>query len=515
MIRVDLSPAEVAIEPGGTAQLTITITNRQDHDDRVFIELEGVDVEWYALPVNALNVGAGESQTARVLFKIARSSESQSGTYPFVVRAKAMESGEIGVQQASLQIEPFSALQIELAPKRGVSTFFSRTAPFSVSVSNLGNRTETLELYASDPEDGCAYEFESDRLSLKSGHSQIVALDVEPINTSVFGSGRLFGFSVTARSTEDSYVSGNAHGQLERRPLLSTPVAILLLLLFMGGAAFALLRPRAVEVRSFTISPLQVRKGQEVTLAWDASNLAEGLIQPGNTPVDRPIGSLKVKPEATTEYTLIARGGGKQISRKQTVVVLPPLPVPKPRITKFSATRRRIHQGDSVTLTWNVASAQQILLNPLGQDQDARLYKSQVVTPDSPTTYTLIARGPGGIAEESIKIDVLPRNVSIAEIKYFRARPRDSHPGDDVKLSWDVANAAAVEIDNGVGGGLKTEGSRIVKPDQTTIYTLRALDDKGNLRTAQVTVNITPRPIVEPPPLPDPEQPESTGPTRP
>ena len=504
MIRVDLSPAELKIEPGGTAQLTITITNRQPHDDRVFLELEGIDVEWYALPVSAINVAAGESQSTRVLFKIARSSESQAGTYPFVVRAKGMESGETGIQQASLVIEPFSALQVELAPKRAVSTFFSRIAPFAVNVANLGNRPETLELYASDPEDSCAYEFETDRLTLKPGHSQALPLTVEPINTSVFGSGRLFGFSVTARSVDDSYVSGNAHGQLERRPLLSTPAAIVLLLLFLTGGALVLFRPRPVEVRSFTVTPLEVRKGQEVTLAWDASNLSEGLIQPGNTPIDKAIGSMKVKPEATTEYTLIARGGGKQIRRIQTVVVLPPIPVAKPRIVEFTASRKRIHAGDSVTLSWKVNNAQQVLLNPLGKDGDARLYKSQTVNPDTPTTYILTAKGPGGISEQSVKVDVVAPNESLAQIEYFRARPKDSYPGDEVKLSWEVTNAAMVEIDNGIGGGLSREGSRMVKPNETTTYTRRALDDRGNMRTAQVTVTVNPRPV-EPPPIPEPE----------
>src|SRR2546423_13910957 len=113
LIQVELSAAEVPIEPGGTAQLAVTIINKQDHDDHVFIEIEGIDVEWYALPVPAVNVAAGESQTARILFKIARSSQSQAGTYPFVVRARGMESGEFGVQQASLAIKPYSALQAE------------------------------------------------------------------------------------------------------------------------------------------------------------------------------------------------------------------------------------------------------------------------------------------------------------------------------------------------------------------------------------------------------------------
>ncbi len=46
MIQVDLSAAEVPVEPGGTAQLTVTISNKQSNDDHVFLEIEGIDVEW-------------------------------------------------------------------------------------------------------------------------------------------------------------------------------------------------------------------------------------------------------------------------------------------------------------------------------------------------------------------------------------------------------------------------------------------------------------------------------------
>ena len=108
LIEVDLSAAELAIEPGGRAQLTVTLHNRQPHDDHLFLEIEGIDVEWYALPVPAFNVPAGGTQTAQILFKIARSSESRADTYPFLVRARGMESGESGVHQGTL-VKTFKA----------------------------------------------------------------------------------------------------------------------------------------------------------------------------------------------------------------------------------------------------------------------------------------------------------------------------------------------------------------------------------------------------------------------
>src|SRR2546421_10300424 len=98
LIEVELSAAEIAIEPGGRAQLTVTVHNRQPNDDHIALEIEGIDVEWYALPVPSFNVPPDGSHAAQILFKIARSSESRADTYPFLVRARSMAPGDSGIQ---------------------------------------------------------------------------------------------------------------------------------------------------------------------------------------------------------------------------------------------------------------------------------------------------------------------------------------------------------------------------------------------------------------------------------
>lgn len=504
MIQVELSAADVPIEPGGTAQLAVTITNKQAHDDHVFIEIEGIDVEWYALPVPAVNVAAGQSQVARVLFRIARSSQCQAGTYPFVVRARGMETGEAGVQQATLTIKPYSALQVELTPKRAASSFMRRAVPFDLRVSNLGNHEETLDLFASDPEDGCAYEFETDRLSLGPGKSQLVPLVIEPVTKPILGSSRLFGFVATARSVADSYVSASANGQLERKAMLSPLVFLIALLMLIAGGGYAIFHPRPVVVQSFEASAPEVRSGDEVTLRWVAANIGQAYIQPDNIPVRDPIGSVKVHPTLPTDYKLIAKGSGPDVVKTVHVNVIA-LPKPKkPQITEFASDRSTVHQGDTVMLHWSVANADTITLNPLGVTHPASLYKAQQATPVAPsTTYILSVQGPGGVVEKSVVINVVPPNESTAQIRSFKARPDTIIVGDKATLTWDITNAATVEIDNNVGIQKPKSGRAVVTPQETTTYTLRVLDDKGNLKTAKVTVVVNPKP----------EQPVNPNPT--
>lgn len=508
MIEVELSAVEIPIEPGGTAQLSVLVRNRQTQADHIALEIEGVDMEWYALPVPSLQVAAGEEQSARVLFRVARNSETAAGAYPFVVRAKGMESGVSGLQQATLVIKPYHSLQVELNPRRVSATFFSHANLLDVAVSNLGNLPESLDLYASDPEDACAYDFENERLSVAPGHTQTVQMQIEPVTRPIIGASRLYGFTVTARSVEDSYVSATGNGQLEKRPMLTTLTAVALLILLFSGAMAAVFWPRPVPppvLRSFEAEPTKIEEGTEVTLRWNVTNPGSKVyIQPGSVPVTQEVGEVKVHPDKTTTYQIIAMNGAKQTTLETTVEVTPrPKPLP-PKITRFEASQLRIHQGDVITLSWNVEGATKIALNPLSSsEREAALYTSQEVRPDATTTYDLAAVGPGGSAHKTLKIEVLPANVSIARINFFRVKPESITEGDKATLTWSVENAATLEIDNGVGTGLTPKGKFEVAPTTTTTYTLRIMDNKGNTTTAP-PVTVTVKPKETPPGEPNP-----------
>jgi uncharacterized membrane protein len=508
LIEVALSASEIAIEPGGRAQLTITVENRQDHDDHVFIEIEGIDVEWYALPVSSFNLAAGGRHTAQVLFKIGRSSESRADTYPFLVRVKSMESGLSGVAQATLVVKPYSALQVEINPKRAVSSYFNHSAIVDVTVSNLGNIEETLDLYGSDPDDAFTYEFEPERVTVKPGHTEVLPVHIEPRARSLVGTTRLYGYNVTARSVRDSFVSGTAHGQLESRPFLTVvTTAITVLVLLALGAAVAF-RPRPVEIRSFTVSPMQVTAGEPVTVTWDVANARDGIyVEPENVRHDTERGTTKLTLNQTGVVSLIARSGGQETkSAPVTVIVLPRPAVPKPRIVDFTVRPARIHQGESVTLQWKVDGATRIVLNPLGFDRDPKLYTSQNDTPGATTTYVLSAMNAAGdVATKSATVQVVPATTSLAEIVSFKAKPDQILTGQSSTLAWNVTNASSVEVTNVVGGALKPKDSVKVSPTTTTTYTLTAKDNKGIAVTKDITVKVSE-------PAPPPENPDSSNP---
>ncbi len=85
----------------------------------------------------------------------------------------------------------------------------------------------------------------------------------------------------------------------------------------------------------------------------------------------------------------------------------PPPPAPPPAPTaSLTADPTTVQQGQTVTLSWKTTDATDISIEGVGTSLPSTGVKT--VTPDSSTTYTLIARGPGGSQDSSVRITVNP-----------------------------------------------------------------------------------------------------------
>jgi hypothetical protein len=566
-IQVALSETNIAIEAGGTAQLVVTLANHQETADRLMLEVEGLDVEWYSIPVSAVNVAPGAQASERILFKVARNSENLADAYPFLVRVKAMETGEVGVAQAILTVQPFDLLQVDLNPKRAVATFLRPINEFETIVANHGNQERTFDLYASDPDDACAYEFDTDRISLRPGQAAHIPLVTRPRTSAVLGSAQLYGFTVNVRATNDAYVSASTHGQLEKRALISPLLGIFLILLTFSGFAAWLFWPKPpveMKVRDFVATPVNmtpgqptprpisndpdrnanrpvfVAYGQKVLLSWDVTPGFKQLIIKQRVGTDgadvpdpgeqrNPVGSITVEPKhPVTIYTLILRGEHQPEKIQRLIVqVGPPPPVQKPRILSFSATPAVIHQGEMVMLSWSSTGAEKIILDP-GNYEVSRFEQTRQIRLDEDTTFTLRAFSKDdkmAPALSTTKVRVVPRDVCIAEIRGFRVVNDPVYIGDKVRLRWSTAYARSVRIDSDKGpavGVVASPGSGTIEVPmpitEPTTFTLTATDSADKFVTKQITITPKERPAQ----LPEPETmpgenapPNTTGTTSP
>lgn len=154
----------------------------------------------------------------------------------------------------------------------------------------------------------------------------------------------------------------------------------------------------AAPTINFTATPDTVAQGQSATLYWQTTNATDiNILGVGSNL--QASGSQQVKPTQTTTYTLTAKGAGGT-STKQAVVKVPPLPT-----VSFTANPSTIQQGQSTTLTWSTQNATQVSIPALA---GAGLSGSVTVTPDKTASFTIEARGPGGIASSMATVTVQP-----------------------------------------------------------------------------------------------------------
>lgn len=501
-IEIKVSQDEIKIEPGGTAQLQVELVNASDQPDTIGLEVEGLDYEWVAIPVPTVTLAPRARGSEKILLKIPRRSESTAGAYPFVVRARSLETGETAVAPVTLLVEPFAALSVELYPRRGVCTYWRPASEFEVTVHNLGNTPLDVRLYATDPDDVGVYTFEREVLNLQAGASETVMLTAEPSRRAMVGRSQLASFTVTARCVDNAYVAAHTQGQLYTRPLVSPVTLSVLLVCLLALAGWAVTRPKPVEIVEFAVEPSTIQQGGTAVLRWHVANASEISITPDIGVVEEKVGSRQVVPAQTTTYRLVARGRGGVAEQEVVLTVVPAPEPPPPAILSFKAEPAQVNKGEPVTLSWQVQNATKLLLSPIGELDP--LLTSVRDTPAITTTYTLVAINTAGRKVEK-KITVKVRDPNALEVLEFTANPAVIAAGGSVTLRWRVQAASRVVIDNGVGE-VPPQGETPVSPMQDTVYTLTATNDAGEVvtRSVKVTVTATP-PVTTPPPV----QPES------
>jgi hypothetical protein len=87
------------------------------------------------------------------------------------------------------------------------------------------------------------------------------------------------------------------------------------------GSAYTKARDLTARIVSFAAEPASIRPGQSVTLVWQTENPSSVTIDPEPGRVT-PRGSRQLTPNATTTYTLTARGPNNQVLTKEVTVTV-------------------------------------------------------------------------------------------------------------------------------------------------------------------------------------------------
>ncbi len=188
-------------------------------------------------------------------------------------------------------------------------------------------------------------------------------------------------------------------------------------------------------------------------------------------------GDLTVSPLETTTYTITASNAGGVTTSQATVTVTHPEPT-----ASIIADPETIESGESATLTWTTTHADSVSIEPAIDPVD--LNGTMTVAPLATTIYTLTATGPGGTTTAQVTITVTQPLPTII----FGADTTTINAGASATLTWDVANADTVSIDQGILD-VAESGSAVVSPAADTIYTITA-QGPGGTATDSVTITV-------------------------
>jgi peptidoglycan-associated lipoprotein len=115
-------------------------------------------------------------------------------------------------------------------------------------------------------------------------------------------------------------------------------------------------------------------------------------------------------------------------SKKVAKVTPPPPPPPAAPTATLAASPDVLQQGQATQVTWQTTDATEVTIAGLGTVPTSG---SRSATPGSSTTYTLVAKGPGGTREASARVTVNPmaakavQSPSPSEQDLFATNVRD------------------------------------------------------------------------------------------
>ncbi len=508
-----LAPDLLAVEAGATTPLSLNIASRGEAAEKLEIQVEGLDPEWIATPEPVFTVEPGEDHVERIFFKPGRVSESLAGNYPFVVRARSLDTGEAKTAAGVLQIKPYNHIAMEIGPKKGYYSRARKHNVFQVTVINLGNTEHTVQLFGNDPEDECAFDFEQETFVLGPGQSKIVNVAVTPKTERTFSSSRLFGFSISLRSTSAPSVSASAQAQLEQRPIISLGyIAFGVMVLLVLLAWFALL-PKPATV-TLTAIPSQVIQGDSVHISWDSKDATRvqvtvnGKVWQDDVP-SNPAG-LDYKTTTAGPLTIEATPYKDQTAgklKRQVITVDSPPFVEEPKIDVFEPMQKTVNVGENAILKYKFGGeVKSAKLSPTQQDVDLNLSEIQVTpTQVGVNEYTLIAYNSAGkLVSKKVSI-MVKEKIDVTIDTFDITPPIVANVGDAVTVSWKVSKSTKVQLSvNGVAMDVAAEGSRAVSIASATTITLIATDDKSHRVTRTKTIR---PPLTSPPPDANPTPP--------
>lgn len=506
---VQMAADSYQVEPGSSVSVAVEVKNLGESKEQYELSLEGLDHHWAAVPVPSFHVEAGETRVERIFLKPPRDSESSAGMYPFVIKVRSLDTGDTETAQGDLEINPYYHLSLDVNPRRAAVSPINRQTEGTITVMNLGNVDQTVQLFANDTEDAFAYEFAEDQVTLASGQQRDIAFSATSTKSGAFSPARLHVVTVSCRNVENPAFAGSAQMHIEQKPLLAPGAIAALAMVLLVALAWILTLPKPPKVLTLTLDKPEVMVGDSVQVQWKSEGANSVSLMYGDTVVADlpPTGTYTITPIADGQVDVsvqaITNNLKSAVSTKSFSVKAKEVAA-DPEIQSFTVDRSEVPLGQSFTLSYQLnSSSTWAYLDPYGKVEiDGRNLTITAPMSKGSETYTLRVRNADG---KEVKKSLTVRFVQVVDAKIVRleANPAEVEPLDGrVTLVWQLANAVSATLKYG-DQTVELDamgGRRDFTITEDTTFVITAFDANGLKAEKSVKVKVK-----------RPPEPETTG----
>lgn len=521
--RILVLPSESALEinPGTPAVVTVELANLGTNVDRFTVTVEGVPEEWVTISNPEVDLLPDARGSVVLQVNVEPVATNRSGDYPVTIRATSEKNpGESETAQMHWTVLPFMVSSLTITPERASG---KRASEFEIALQNKSNLPIHYDLTGSDEERALTFKFDPPSTTLGPGEVKTVPLVVEAPRRWV-GMPKSRTFLVESIPATPGVSAPVARGQFDHQamvPAWAVPLALMAIGALCVLAYLLWPTPPQPEIVQAWIDPPEPQTNQAFTVHWKVKHTDRIVIDqlildpgdpvPGESDTRASFHIFSEGRQASGDLTLAAFNDNGKTERMLLVNVIEPTPTPTtipgaPVFEYFEVNTEQIMAGQSVTLSWSVANADEVTLTGLGPSpQPVPPTHTQTVAPAQTTTYTLFARNSVHSDARDITVTVQqiaePPPTPTATLSPTPA-PTDTpaptatgtptpEPGapvivnftvtpgtitigmlTEVTITWEVRDAESVEIDQIGTVGLKGTEKKVIT--DTTSFTLTA-----------------------------------------
>jgi uncharacterized membrane protein len=199
-IEATATPNSLVTKLGDNVETNLKLRNLGQTIDQLTISIEGLDTNWYAIPVSSVALFPNDEDNLKIIFEPPKADQIKAGVYNFCINVSSQTNPEeTNTVDMSIEVQTVPELEINISPQ----SITGRRGMYHIEINNPGDNEADIQLQCSDSNGALKYYLQSEHLTIPPNHHSEVSVEVSLGWLSFFGGAKDFSFQVLAMQPED------------------------------------------------------------------------------------------------------------------------------------------------------------------------------------------------------------------------------------------------------------------------------------------------------------------------